>query len=69
MNTCPGPNPARPALPEGQREEGAPPPGASSPHLWRSEDVLRGQRAVEILHAGLRYRLSVTSSGKLILTK
>lgn len=37
--------------------------------LLRSEDVLCGQRAVEILHAGVRYRLSVTSMGKLILTK
>lgn len=37
--------------------------------VLRSEDVLRGQRAVEILHAGVRYRLSVTSMGKLILTK
>lgn len=37
--------------------------------VLRSEDVLRGQRAVEILHAGVRYRLSVTSLGKLILTK
>lgn len=37
--------------------------------VLRSEDVLRGQRAAEILHAGVRYRLSVTSLGKLILTK
>lgn len=37
--------------------------------VLRSEDVLKGQRAVEILHAGVRYRLSVTSMGKLILTK
>lgn len=37
--------------------------------VWRSEDVLAGHRAVEIVHAGVRYRLSVTSLGKLILTK
>ena len=37
--------------------------------VLRSEDVLSGHRAVEIVHAGARYRLSVTSMGKLILTK
>ena len=37
--------------------------------VLRSEHFLQGQRAVEILHAGVRYRLSVTSMGKLILTK
>lgn len=37
--------------------------------VLHSEDILHGERAVEILHAGARYRLSVTSTGKLILTK
>lgn len=31
--------------------------------------MLRGRRSVDILHAGARYRLSLTSMGKLILTK
>jgi hemin uptake protein HemP len=35
----------------------------------RSEDLLRGRRAVEIVHGEARYRLSVTALGKLILTK
>lgn len=37
--------------------------------VLRSEDMLQGQSSVEILHAGARYRLSVTKMGKLILTK
>lgn len=53
---------------------GANRPATQSPEapplsVLRSEHVLQGQRAVEILHAGVRYRLSVTSMGKLILTK
>ena len=36
---------------------------------FRSEDLLRGHRAVEIRHGGLCYRLSITAMGKLILTK
>lgn len=43
--------------------------GAPTLPVLRSEDVLAGHRAVEIVHAGVRYRLSVTSMGKLILTK
>jgi hemin uptake protein HemP len=31
--------------------------------------LLRGGKTVDILHAGVRYRLSVTALGKLILTK
>ena len=34
-----------------------------------SEEVLRGQSAVEIEHNGQRYRLQTTRQGKLILTK
>ncbi|MDE2300745.1 MAG: hemin uptake protein HemP [Burkholderiales bacterium] len=44
-------------------------PDAPALSVLHSEHVLQGQRAVEILHAGVRYRLSVTSMGKLILTK
>ena len=34
-----------------------------------SEDLLRGQKAVEIVHNGSTYRLQATRLGKLILTK
>jgi hemin uptake protein HemP len=34
-----------------------------------STDILRGQKAVEINHNGLTYRLQATRLGKLILTK
>ncbi len=34
-----------------------------------SEDLLRGQRLVEIAHNGEVYRLQATRLGKLILTK
>ena len=34
-----------------------------------STDLLRGQKAVEITHNGLIYRLQATRLGKLILTK
>jgi hemin uptake protein HemP len=35
----------------------------------RSEDLLRGSREVQILHAGELYRLTLTRAGKLILHK
>lgn len=35
----------------------------------RSEDLLQGNREVQILHAGELYRLTLTRSGKLILHK
>lgn len=56
------PPPAHPPAP-------AAPAGDAPPRVLRSEDVLGGQRSVEIVHAGVRYRLSVTAMGKLILTK
>lgn len=34
-----------------------------------SRDLLKGQKAVEILHNGAVYRLQSTKLGKLILTK
>ncbi len=34
-----------------------------------SDDILRGQKAVEITHNGSTYRLQATRLGKLILTK
>lgn len=35
----------------------------------RSDELLRGSREVVILHGDEEYRLRVTKSGKLILTK
>jgi hemin uptake protein HemP len=35
----------------------------------KSDDILRGQKAVEIIHNGSTYRLQATRLGKLILTK
>ncbi len=34
-----------------------------------SDDILRGQKTVEITHNGSTYRLQATRLGKLILTK
>ena len=34
-----------------------------------SNELMRGQRSIEINHAGQNYRLSVTRENKLILTK
>ena len=57
MNT-PASSPSKPATP-------AAPPTRPIP----SEEVLRGQSAVDIEHNGQRYRLQTTRQGKLILTK
>ena len=55
-----------------------PPPAPSAPGApshsvvgWAvdSTDILRGQKAVDINHNGLIYRLQATRLGKLILTK
>lgn len=62
--TEPAPAPAADTGPGAARR-----PGAPALPVLRSEDVLAGHRAVEIVHGGLRYRLSVTAMGKLILTK
>lgn len=47
-------------------------PSASAgqaPRVVPSQDLLGGQKTVEILHNGLSYRLQATRLGKLILTK
>lgn len=41
----------------------------ATPRAVDSEEILRGQPEIEIDHAGVLYRLRVTSLGKLILTK
>jgi hemin uptake protein HemP len=53
----------------GRRDETRQAERAAPVRVLLSEDVLGGDRSVEIVHAGNRYRLSVTSTGKLILTK
>ena len=55
-------------------------PSERSPHLspadrhpsagcMHSTELLRGQKAVDIVHNGATYRLQATRLGKLILTK
>lgn len=41
----------------------------ASGNALESTEILRGQKAVEINHNGLTYRLQATRLGKLILTK
>jgi hemin uptake protein HemP len=45
------------------------PPRAGEAALVEAESLFRGRREVVIAHAGQRYRLRITQSGKLILTK
>lgn len=45
------------------------PAGGSEPPTVTSEDLLGGGKELVILHGQDRYRLRVTSQGKLILTK
>lgn len=42
---------------------------ASTAADWTSEQILLGQREITIQHGGERYRLRLTASNKLILTK
>jgi len=44
-------------------------PDADRPLIIRSEDLLQGRREVWITHSDEMYRLRVTSSGRLYLTK
>jgi hemin uptake protein HemP len=44
-------------------------PAPSEPQTISSEDLLGGRRQLIIQHGGERYRLLVTRSNKLILTK
>ncbi|WP_372827417.1 hemin uptake protein HemP [Polaromonas sp.] len=45
------------------------PRAAESGSVLESTEILRGEKAVEIKHNGLTYRLQATRLGKLILTK
>lgn len=54
-------------------EEGAEAPAAPRteppPPSYTTQELFRGSREVWIEHDGLRYRLRITSRGRLILTK
>ena len=41
----------------------------AAPRIVPSQELLAGQKTVEILHNGLLYRLQATRLGKLILTE
>jgi len=47
---------------------GSPDPSAQCP-TWRSQELLKGAREVQISHEAETYRLRLTRNGKLILTK
>ncbi|MFN0019956.1 MAG: hemin uptake protein HemP [Pirellulaceae bacterium] len=48
---------------------GDPIPSTGPPHIYQSEELFRGRREVWIEHGDVRYRLRITTAGKLILTK
>lgn len=54
---------------EGNAGQDTPPQGPGGGRVLRSEEILQGSREVVIDHAGQLYRLRLTSTGKLILTK
>lgn len=59
------PSPAQVASPEPSLSQGRRTPESVVP----SDELLRGNRSVDIKHNGSVYRLHATRSGKLILTK
>jgi hemin uptake protein HemP len=64
--------PTRPPAPSGGPQAAPIPQGpapAARAQPLSSEELLRGQRMVEIEHNGELYRLQATRLGKLILTK
>jgi hemin uptake protein HemP len=66
MNSDMNPAPSVPAAPR-QEANGKAAAGAAAD--WSSEAIFRGQREVLIVHGAERYRLRITGSNKLILTK
>ena len=67
-------------MPEHARSpDAAPPPATASdqpathrqpgPPAIPSEQLMRGQRSITIVHRGVTYQLHATRQGKLILTK
>lgn len=57
LPAAPLPRPGRPGLP------------SPCPPIWRSQDLLKDQPEVHIVHGAEVYRLRRTALGKLILTK
>lgn len=58
---------AQPSLPADPRVQ--PSPGADQLRVMTSEALFAERREVRILHRGEEYRLRLTKTGKLILTK
>lgn len=56
-------------VPDTSAPRPAPGPRADEPVEVQAEAILGGAREIVILHKGARYRLRVTQSDKLILTK
>jgi hemin uptake protein HemP len=53
-----------------QKEAGDPPaPPAAAPRRLKVSDLMAGAREAILEHSGQDYRLRITASGKLILTK
>jgi len=64
------PSPASPsACAPASSQAAAPQDGRSQNGCMDSQEILRGQKTMEINHNGLTYRLQATRLGKLILTK
>lgn len=49
--------------------QGAAPEAGPPESVVSSAALMKGQREIVIVHAGLRYRLRITANDKLILTK
>ncbi|MDI1238424.1 MAG: hemin uptake protein HemP [Polaromonas sp.] len=65
---------ATPSLPSHRNDHAQATPSAAPVHsaaacAVNSNELLRGQKAVDIVHNGSTYRLQATRLGKLILTK
>ncbi|MEO8022533.1 hemin uptake protein HemP [Polaromonas sp.] len=60
---------SQPSSHNGQPEAAAPASRSDSSCVVDSTELLRGQKAVDIVHNGSTYRLQATRLGKLILTK
>ena len=63
------PNPPVPERAAAASAAALPPPGVVLLPQWTSAALLKGAREVVIDHQGALYRLRLTASGKLILTK
>jgi hemin uptake protein HemP len=55
--------------PENQPQQPETAVSSQGPRTIRLEDLLQGQRDIQIMHGDRAYRLRLTRNGKLILTK